>query len=202
LIIAGHETTALALFWSLYLLTLAPDVQEAVAAEAGEVELTPATAGGEVGRLPLTRAVVQEALRLSPPAVTIVRVAREPDRIAGHDVPPGSLVVIAPWVLHRHKRLWRSPERFDPTRFLPDAEPPPRFAWLPFGAGPRICIGAQFALTEATVVLAALVRRFRLDIPTGRRVAPVAVVTVHPERAPVFRLADRRGGADRPRTAA
>jgi unspecific monooxygenase len=191
LIIAGHETTALALFWSLYLLTLAPDVQDAVAAEARSVDLSPEGAAAAVPRLRLARAVVQEALRLYPPAYSIVRVAEAADRLAGHEVPPGALVVIAPWVLHRHKRLWAEPERFDPGRFLPGAPPPDRFAYLPFGIGPRVCIGAQFALVEATIVLAALLRDWALDIPSGKRVKPVAVVTVHPERAPLFRLRPR-----------
>lgn len=196
LIIAGHETTALALFWSLYLLTLAPDIQDRLAAEATAVALTPETAAADLTRLPLTRAVVQEALRLYPPAFTIVRVAKEQDRIGEHDVPEGSLVVIAPWVLHRHKQLWEHPERFEPARFLDSAPPPPRFAYLPFGTGPRVCIGAQFALTEAVIVLATLLRTLRVDIPIGRRVGPVGVVTVHPERAPVFRIAARTACPD------
>jgi cytochrome P450 len=191
LIIAGHETTALTLFWSLYLLALAPDVQAAVAEEARGLALTEASAAADLRHLVLTRAVVQETLRLYPVAFTIVRVAKGPDRIGEHDVPEGSLMVIAPWLLHRHRRLWREPERFDPARFLPDAPPPPRFAYLPFGVGPRVCIGAQFALTEATIVLAQLARRFVIDIPRGRRILPVGVVTLYPERAPAFRLEPR-----------
>ena len=99
--------------------------------------------------------------------------------------------MIAPWVLHRHRLLWREPERFDPTRFLPDAPPPERFAYLPFGAGPRVCIGAQFALTEATLALAALVQAFRITLAPGRDVTPVAVVTTRPDHAPAFRLEAR-----------
>jgi cytochrome P450 len=191
LIIAGHETTALSLFWSCYLLTLAPEVQERVAAEAVSVDLAPATAARAVERLPLTKAVVQEALRLYPPAFTIVRMAKEPDELLGRHIPAGSLVVMAPWILHRHKRRWAHPERFDPTRFLPGAPPPDRFAYLPFGIGPRVCIGAQFALIEATLVLARLLRTCRLELVGPRRVTPVAVVTTVPDRAPVFRLSPR-----------
>lgn len=191
LIIAGHETTALSLFWSCYLLTLAPEVQEGVAAEAGAVDLSPTAAEGAVERLPLTKAVVQEALRLYPPAFTIVRMAKEPDELLGQSVPAGSLVVMAPWILHRHKRRWAHPERFDPTRFLPGAPAPDRFAYLPFGIGPRVCIGAQFALMEATLVLARLLRAVRLELVGPRRVTPVAVVTTVPDRAPVFRLTPR-----------
>ena len=195
LAVAGHETTALTMFWSCYLLALAPEVQELVAEEAAGVDLSPAAAGAAMDRLPLTRAVVQEALRLYPPAFTIVRMARGPDELAGHAVPEGSLVVMAPWILHRHRHLWAHPERFDPTRFLPGAPPPDRFAYLPFGVGPRVCIGAQFALIEATLVLARLVGTFRLEIPGPKRVTPIAVVTTVPDRAPVFRLTARAGGA-------
>lgn len=191
LIVAGHETTALSLFWSCYLLTLAPEVQEAVAAEAAGVDLAPDAAAAAADRLPLTRAVVQEALRLYPPAFTIVRLAKGPDELAGQAVPEGSLVVMAPWILHRHKRRWAHPERFDPTRFLPGAPPPDRFAYLPFGIGPRVCVGAQFAIMEATLVLARLLAAHRLELVGPRRVSPVAVVTTVPDRAPVFRLLPR-----------
>lgn len=188
-LIAGHETTALALFWSCYLLALAPDVQDAAAAEARAAELSPEAAPR--AQLPLLRAVVQEALRLYPPAFTIVREAKEPDEVAGHRLAPGDLVVVAPWVLHRHERLWSEPDRFDPRRFLPGAPPVDRFAYLPFGVGPRVCIGAQFALVEASLVLAVLLARHRLELVGPARVLPVAVVTTHPDRRPAFRLGAR-----------
>ena len=107
--------------------------------------------------------MVNETLRLYPPAFVIVRQAIAADR-AGIDIPRGAVVMIAPWVLHRHRRLWRDPDAFDPSRFLPDAPPPPRFTYLPFGAGPRVCVGAQFALAEATLVLAPLMRTFRVTL--------------------------------------
>jgi unspecific monooxygenase len=191
LIIAGHETTALALFWSCYLLTLAPLVQEKVAEEAGTVDLSPAAAEHALERLPLAKAVVQESLRLYPPAFTIVRLAKGEDEIMGQKVAAGTLVVMAPWILHRHKKRWPHPERFDPTRFRPGAPPPDRFAYLPFGVGPRVCIGAQFSLIEATLVLAKLVHAYRLELVGPQRVTPVAVVTTVPDRAPVFRLVPR-----------
>jgi unspecific monooxygenase len=106
-------------------------------------------------------------------------------------VPAGAVVFIAPWVLHRHKRLWAEPERFDPARFLPGASPPERFAYLPFGAGPRVCIGAQFALTEATLVLASLIQAFHVERPDAAPVAPVAIVTTQPDPPPLFRLSPR-----------
>ena len=195
LIIAGHETTALSLFWAIYLLALDPHWQERVAEEAASVDVAPEAAAQAFERLPVTRAVIQETLRLYPPAYTIVRLAKGPDTAAGVEVPAGALVVISPWLLHRHRKLWTDPDAFDPTRFLPGAAPPDRCAYLPFGIGPRVCIGAQFALLEATLVLAALVRAFHIDLPGNRRVLPVAVVTTAPERAPAFRLTPRRQGS-------
>jgi cytochrome P450 len=191
LILAGHETTAVTLFWSLYLLALAPAVQERLAAEAGGFD--PRSADESVlERLRYTRAVLDEAMRLYPPAFAIVREARGPDVVAGHAVGRGTLLVVSPWVLHRHVKLWRAPDAFDPERFLPGAPPVDRFAYLPFGVGPRVCIGAHFALMEATLVLASLVRRFRIELVDPRPVVPVAVVTTQPDRAPLFRLARRK----------
>jgi unspecific monooxygenase len=191
LAVAGHETTALTMFWSSYLLGLAPEVQEHVAAEAAGVDLAPDHATAAFDQLPLTRAVVQEALRLYPPAFTIVRMSLGEDELVGEKVPAGSLVVMAPWILHRHRKRWFHPERFDPTRFLPGAPPVDRFAYLPFGVGPRVCIGAQFALMEATLVIARLVKHYQLEIVGPRRVTPVAVVTTVPDRVPAFRLVRR-----------
>ena len=155
------------------------------------MDLAPDRAADAFDLLPLTKAVVQESLRLYPPAFTIVRMAQGPDELARRAVPEGSLVVMAPWILHRHRKRWAHPERFDPTRFLPGAPPVDRFAYLPFGVGPRVCIGAQFALMEATLVLARLVREFRLEIVGPKRVTPIAVVTTVPDRVPVFRLVPR-----------
>ncbi|KQP41550.1 cytochrome P450 [Methylobacterium sp. Leaf104] len=177
MILAGHETTAVALFWAAYLLMLAPGLQARVA--------------GEAAPLTLTRAVLDEVLRLYPPAFMITRRAGGPDTVGGHAVAAGDLVIVAPWVLHRHRRLWRDPDAFDPGRFLPGAAPVPRFAYLPFGAGPRICIGAQFALLEATQALSRLVRRFRLGLSGDRPVLPSAVVTTQPDHAPRFHLQPR-----------
>ena len=167
-----------------------------MAEEAAGVDLSPEGAPAAYARLPVTRAVVQETLRLYPPVYTIVRVANGPDTVMGEEVPAGALLVVSPWVLHRHKKLWHDPEAFDPSRFLPGAPPPDRFAYLPFGIGPRVCVGAQFALVEATIVLATMAAAFRIDLLGSRRVRPVAVVTTAPERAPVFSLVPR--GTARP----
>ncbi|HYI83148.1 MAG TPA: cytochrome P450 [Acetobacteraceae bacterium] len=186
MLLAGHETTALALFWSFVLLAQAPEWQECLASEAAA--LGPDAAPE---RLVRTRAVVDEALRLYPPAFAIARLARAPDLVGGVHLRPGDVVVVAPWVLHRHRGLWQAPEAFDPRRFLAPSPPPERFAYLPFGAGPRVCIGAQFAMAEAVLVLAALLRRFRLELATQRPVLPVAVLTTAPDHAPTFRLRPR-----------
>ena len=191
MILAGHETTAGTLFWASYLLALAPAVQERVAAEARGADLTDPTGCQGDGRLPLTRAVIDETLRLYPAAFVVVRRALGPDTVAGHAVKTGDIVMVSPWVLHRHRALWTDPEAFDPGRFLPEVPPPPRFAYLPFGAGPRVCIGAQFALSEAVIALAHLLRRFRLVLDEREPVLPQAVVTTQPDRLARFRLIAR-----------
>jgi len=193
MIIAGHETTALTLFWAGLLLATAPAVQARIAEEARGLDLGPDGIAEALGRLEYTRAVVSEALRLYPPAATIVREAIAEDRCGDLVIPRGALVMIAPWVLHRHRQLWDAPERFDPDRFLPGAPLIPRFAYLPFGAGPRVCVGAQFALAEATLVLATLVRDFVLERADAAPVFPVSVVTTQPNRPVSFLLSPRRG---------
>jgi unspecific monooxygenase len=190
LILAGHETTAVTLFWALSLLAQDPGEQARVAAEVADVPIAPDDAMAAMPRLVRTRAVVNETLRLYPPAFTLVREAIGPDQLGSLFLPRGSIVMMAPWVLHRHRRLWRDPDAFDPSRFLPDAPPVPRFAYLPFGAGPRVCVGAQFALTEATLVLAMLLRRFRVTLLDPPPV-PAAVVTTQPDRPVRFRLQAR-----------
>ncbi|HEY2618333.1 MAG TPA: cytochrome P450 [Acetobacteraceae bacterium] len=191
LILAGHETTAVTLFWSLVLLAGAPDEQQRVADEARRIEITPENAMAMMPHLVRTRAVISEALRLYPPAFALAREAIGPDRVGSIEIPRGTVLLIAPWVLHRHQRLWRHPDAFDPSRFLPDAPPIPRFAYLPFGAGPRVCVGAQFALAEATLVLAMLIRELQVTLDDPVPLVPVAIVTTQPNHPPTFRLRSR-----------
>jgi len=188
MILAGHETTAIALFWSLYLLALAPATQEKVAAEVRQV-----TANGslDVEALKFTRAVVDETMRLYPPVFLIARAALAPDSIAGMPIRKNDVILIAPWLLHRHEKLWRDPNGFIPERFMPPAPPPDRFAYLPFGAGPRICIGAHFALVEATLALARIIGAFRITLQDKEPVMPVGVVTTQPDHSPMFLIAAR-----------
>jgi cytochrome P450 len=191
MIVAGHETTALTLFWSLYLLASASAEQERLAGSLGGIDLTVETAGDALGNLTYTRAVVDEALRLYPPAFALARKAIAADEVEGVAIPPGSLVMIAPWVLHRHVRLWKEPNAFNPSRFLDGAKPVHRFAYLPFGTGPRACVGAQFALTEASLVLAMLIRHFQVKLADTRPVLPVAVITTQPDHPAPFILSKR-----------
>lgn len=190
---AGHETTANALTWSLYLISLAPDVRDRLEAEidaAGE-DLAAAALSGE--RLALTRAVIEEAMRLYPPVPSLSRTALADDVAAGHcAIPKDALVVISPYLLHRHETLWEAPDCFRPERFLPGVrESVPRYAYLPFGAGPRICIGQQFAMVEAVIVLAMLLRHLRFDYANEEAPVPVQRITLRPRDGMPMRVTRR-----------
>jgi cytochrome P450 len=188
MILAGHETTATALFWSLYLLALDPSVQEELAAEVKGAAVNGAP---DIERLRFTRAVIDETMRLYPPAFLIARAAAGPDTIAGFPVRRNDVVLVAPWLLHRHEKLWRDPNAFMPSRFMAPAPPPDRFAYLPFGVGARVCIGAHFALVEATLALAKIVSAFRVTLVDKAPVMPVGVVTTQPDRSPMFAITPR-----------
>ena len=188
MILAGHETTATALFWALYLLALDPATQDAVTAE---VASTNVDGGLEIERLKFTRAVVDETMRLYPPAFLIARAATAPDTIAGMAVKKNDIILIAPWLLHRHEKLWHDPSAFVPARFMPPAPPPDRFAYLPFGVGARVCIGAHFALVEATLALAKLIGAFRVELLDKEPVMPIGIVTTQPDRSPMFMISSR-----------
>ena len=191
LLLAGHETTAVSLFWSLLAAARLPGWQEEMAEEARAADLSPEAAHATDEALPKIRAHLDEALRLYPPAFLIVREAVAEDDVAGRRIAPGTVVSVSPWVLHRHRRLWHDPDAFDPTRFLPGATPPDRFAYLPFGAGPRICVGARFATTEAVIVLARLLRRFRIAPLGGEAMRPLGLVTTQPDRPVRFLVTPR-----------
>ena len=188
MILAGHETTATTLFWSLYLLALDPTSQDQLAAE---VQGTTVTGALDLDRLKFTRAVVDETMRLYPPVFLIARAAAGPDTVAGRPVKNKDVILIAPWLLHRHEKLWRDPNAFIPSRFMPGAPSPDRFAYLPFGVGARVCIGAHFALVEATLALARIVGAFRIELLDQEPVLPVGVVTTQPDRSPMFRITPR-----------
>ncbi len=190
-IAAGHETTANLLTWSLFLLSQSPQWRERLEAEVERELHGPAGTLGE--RLVETRAVIDEAARLYPPIAAISRVALGSDELAGVKVKRGSLVVIAPYVLHRHRLLWRDPNTFDPARFLGDARDAiDRYAYIPFGAGARTCIGSVFALQEATLVLANIVKNFRLELAPGAAVWPLLRVTLRPDNGLPMVITQRR----------
>jgi cytochrome P450 len=185
---AGFETTAGAMFWTLYL--LARDLGEQ-ARIRDEVRADPPSASlADVGRRwPRLRRAVLEALRLYPSAPLLFRTALEPDKLLDVDVPVGSIVIIAPWIVHRHRRLWDQPDAFIPDRFDgKEREYLSGGAYLPFGAGPRICIGAAFALTEASIMLASLLERHAVRLDDERELEPRSTITTTPSIDPWFRL--------------
>jgi cytochrome P450 len=187
MILAGHETTATALFWALYLLALDPDTQEEIASETRGEHLD---SMADIDRQKFTRAAIEETMRLYPPAFLIARAAREKDNAAGVEIGKGDIIMIAPWLLHRHEKLWDQPNAFIPKRFM-STEAPDRFAYLPFGAGPRVCIGAPFAQAESVLALARLIGAFRVELADTSPVIPLGVVTTQPDRSPLFRITRR-----------
>ena len=178
MVIAGHETVAASLAWTLMLLAEHQPTQDRLRAElAGHTG--PVSLVGHRDALPWTRAVIDEALRLYPPAWALSRRSYGPDVVGGHDVPAGTLVIISPWLVHRRDPPWSDPLAFRPERFLDPAAA--RSAYLPFGQGPRLCIGREFALGEMVLVLSELLRDHRVDVPPGwSRPAAQAQVAVHP----------------------
>ncbi len=179
-IVAGHETTALTLSWALYLCAFDQGVQAAARAEAQAVLGERAATVADLPALTLARRIVDEALRLYPPAAFLSRTAQAPDELCGREVRRGDTVILPIYALHRHHRLWDRPDAFDPSRFV-DPRAVPRFHYLPFGDGPRICIGASFALQEAVIILATLLARFRFTPVPGRDPKPVMILTLRPE---------------------
>jgi cytochrome P450 len=176
---AGHETTALALTWTWYLLSQHPEAEAKLHAELDRVLGGRTPRHEDIAKLAYTRMVIDEAMRLYPPAHTLSREAVKEDEVLGHRIPAGSTIIIAPWLLHRNPKLWERPERFEPERFAPErAGQRHRFAYIPFGAGPRICIGAAFAIAEAILILATLAQRHRLRLKPGFPVEPQGLITL------------------------
>ncbi|MBX3530566.1 MAG: cytochrome P450 [Rhizobiaceae bacterium] len=179
---AGHETTARALAWTLFLLGSAPWERERVEAEIDGVVAEGVAPVDMLDAMPLTRAAFEEAMRLYPPAPTISREAIESDRYGELEIVAGAQVTIMPWTIHRHRKLWDRPDAFLPERFHPgNRDRIDRYQYLPFGAGPRICIGASFAMQEAMIALAALMSRWRFDPLPQTKPWPVQKLTVQPE---------------------
>lgn len=189
---AGHETTARALGWTLYLLSQAPEERMKVEAEldAALPDLPDPATWPE--RLVHTRAAFEEAMRLYPPAASLNRTALERDRFGDLDIPAGASVLVMPWLVHRHERLWKDPACFVPARFLPEnRESIDRFQYIPFGVGPRLCIGQSFAMQEGVILLAQLLRRKRFDFVGERPPRPVQKITIQPDQPLLMRVTSR-----------
>ena len=192
MLLAGHETTSLALSWTYFLLSRHPAVERGVADEVGRV-----TGGGRpsfahVDRLVCTRRAIEESLRLYPPAWGFSRQAMGDDEIGGYRVPKSSLVFVIPYVLHRRPKLWPDPERYDPDRFTPEQDAArPRFAYIPFGGGPRGCIGNQFAMVEAQLIVASVAQRYRVELLPGQDIQPEPLITLRPSPGIHARLQSR-----------
>lgn len=189
-IAAGHETTAIALTWTLYLVANDGETQERLRAEADGV-LDGALTPEAVARLSFTRQVIEEAMRLYPPAPILGRRAVEPTEICGRPVKKGDVVLLAFYALHRHRTLWDHPDHFDPDRFSPERRPQDRYQFMAFGGGPRACIGASFAMMEAAIFLARFVSRLSFAPVEGADVYPVMQVTLRPRGGMPLRIARR-----------
>ena len=162
-------------------LALNPRVENTLHAEIDSVLRDEPLVPSRLAQLNYTRQVIDETMRLYPPIPGILREARATDLLCGHRIPPRSVIAILPWVVHRHRRLWSQPEHFDPDRFAPgNAATRPRFAYVPFAGGPRICVGASFAMTQMLIVVAILARRFRFRLAPEHPVRPVGRISLHP----------------------
>jgi len=186
---AGHETTAQALSWTWYLLSLHPSVEASLDEELRAVLNGRTPQYEDIAQLHYTRMVIEESMRLYPPAHTMAREPIAADEVLGRRIPAGAIVLIAPWLLHRKASLWHEPHCFDPDRF---ATEPPRFSYIPFGAGQRICIGAAFAMTEAILILAMIAQRYRLRLKPGHPIEPQGLITLRPRYGMPMTLERRR----------
>jgi len=193
LFVAGHETTATALAWSMYLLTRHPAIYAAAQAEADALGAAPTVA--DLPKLPLMLRIFKEALRLYPPVYFDGRQALDDTSLDGVACPEGTVVVFAPYALHRRPDLWPDPERFDPDRFLPAAEATrSRYAWLPFGIGPRVCIGMGFALMEGQLILARMLQTARYELAAPDE--PDTSATLRPKHGMKMRVHLRQRASD------
>jgi cytochrome P450 len=192
LFLAGHETTANALSWTLWLLSLSPDAETKLAEELERVLGGRNPTMSDLPDLPYVERVVKESMRLYPPAWVVGREAIGECEVGGYRMPAGTTALMSQWVMHRDPRYHENPERFDPDRWTTEyGKALPRFAYFPFGGGPRQCIGAGFAMTEVRLILATVAQRFRMDLAPGQRVEPYASITLRPKDGIRMTLAER-----------
>jgi len=195
LFMAGHETTAAALTWTWYLLSRHPEVDAKLIEELHRVLAGRAPAATDLPKLPYAEMVIREAIRLYPPGPLFGREAVEDVTIGGYTLPAGSIVMVNTYALQRDPRFYTDPEQFDPERFRPGWEDRiPRYAYLPFGGGPRVCIGNGFAMMEARLILATVAQHHKLSLEGSEDVEPIQLVTLRP-RGPVRMRLQRRTGA-------
>ena len=193
-IVAGHETTALALSWALYMLSQDEAAQDRARAQARDVLGDRAATAADLPQMPFVEAVIEESMRLYPPVGLLARDALAPDTLHDRPVTPGETVFLNIFALHRHRMYWEHPDAFHPDHFAPEAKAGrDRYQYLPFGAGPRICVGANFAMMQAQIILATLLARFRF-LPAGPHPRPVMHMTLRPEPG-VFLAVEPIGGA-------
>jgi cytochrome P450 len=179
---AGHETTAVALTWTWYLLSLHPEVERRLRAEIHHVLGGRQPRADDLSRLQFTRRVIEESMRLYPPVWMMSRRVVQDDVVGGYRIPAGSLILLSQYVTHRHPHFWPNPEGFDPDRFLPErVAERPRFAYFPFSGGPRTCIGNHFAIMEAMLAVAMTMQRFRIELLPGHPVIPDPIFTLRPK---------------------
>lgn len=189
---AGFETPANALSWALYLLSLDDDWRCKVEAEADRLLADEAWPAAGIEAFVAVRALIEEAMRLYPPVAIMTRRAAQDCVLAGRRIRRDTTIIISPWIIHRHRRRWTDPDDFDPSRFAAERRSKiNRYAYLPFGAGPRICVGSAFAMQQMTVTLATIARHFRLDLVPSHRVMPVHRVTLRPERGMIMTIKRR-----------
>jgi cytochrome P450 len=179
---AGHETTGVALAWTWYLLSRHPEVARRLRSELDTVLSGRTPGADDLPQLVYTRCVVDEAMRLYPPAWAVGRESYGEDEIGGCRIEPKTGIFLSPWVTHRHPEFWENPEGFDPDRMSPErARSRPRYAYFPFGGGPRMCIGSQFALNELQLVVATIAQRVKLDLVPGHKVVEDPIFTLRPK---------------------
>ncbi len=189
--LAGHETTAITLSWAMFLLEQNPECEKLLHQELDEVLNGTTPRFEDLSKLVYTRAVIDETLRLYPPVHVFSRQALEEDEIMGQKVPAGSMVIIASWLLHRHELLWEEPEAFRPDRFLAGAPKIHPFAYIPFGAGGRVCLGKHLGLTEAVLLLAMIAQKFRFRLSPGHPVEPLGRMTLRAKHGMLMSLEPR-----------
>lgn len=181
LFMAGHETTANLLAWTWYLISQSPDVEKKLHEELNEVLKGRVPEFSDVEKLKYTRAILDETMRLYPPVPILSRQALKDDEIRGKKIPAGSLMLVVPWLIQRHTKYWKNPDHFIPERFMPGAEKPHKFSYLPFSAGPRVCIGKSFGITESVLAVAIIAQRFRLILPKNANVKHECRLTLRPK---------------------